>query len=73
MRTTDFLVEIGEKNQIIFSYINEIKMVDNFLPVFKMEKEIVKENKKGIEEKVSIKRKDLLKRMLLFLKAYEKG
>ncbi|MDP4087616.1 MAG: EFR1 family ferrodoxin, partial [Bacillota bacterium] len=44
------LLEIGKRNQIQFSYINEILMVDNYLPVFDMAKEIKKEPKKNIEE-----------------------
>ncbi|MFW2504660.1 EFR1 family ferrodoxin [Clostridium diolis] len=44
------LLEIGKRNQIQFSYINEILMVDNYLPVFDMAKEIKKEPNKNIEE-----------------------
>lgn len=44
------LLEIGKRNQIQFSYINEILMVDNYLPVFDISKEMKKEPKKNIEE-----------------------
>ncbi|ABR35764.1 MULTISPECIES: EFR1 family ferrodoxin [Clostridium] len=47
------LLEIGKRNQIQFSYINEILMVDNYLPVFDMAKEIKKEPKKKIEESLA--------------------
>lgn len=47
------LLEIGKRNQIQFSYINEILMVDNYLPVFDMAKEMKKEPKKNIEESLS--------------------
>ncbi|GEP66310.1 4Fe-4S ferredoxin [Clostridium beijerinckii] len=47
------LLEIGKRNQIQFSYINEILMVDNYLPVFDMAKEIKKEPKKNIEESLA--------------------
>lgn len=68
------LLEIGLKKQIHFSYINEILMVDNYLPVFEMAREMKKEPKKNIEEnlaqivndiqvkKVYIKRHDLVRR-----------
>ena len=44
------LVEIGIPYGIGFSYINTIKMVDNYLPNFYMEKQIASEYKKKIEE-----------------------
>ncbi|HEX9024932.1 MAG TPA: EFR1 family ferrodoxin [Clostridium sp.] len=47
------LLEIGKRNQIQFSYINEILMVDNYLPVFDMAKEMKKEPKKNIEENLA--------------------
>ena len=47
------LLEIGKRNQIQFSYINEILMVDNYLPVFDMAKEMKKEPKKNIEESLA--------------------
>jgi len=47
------LLEIGKRNQLQFSYINEILMVDNYLPVFDMAKEMKKEPKKNIEESLA--------------------
>lgn len=47
---TRHLLEIGKRNGIEFSYINEILMVDNYLPMFDINKEIEKEPKKNIEE-----------------------
>lgn len=47
------LLEIGIKNRIRFSYINEILMVDNYLPVFDMAKEMKKEPKKNTEESLA--------------------
>jgi ferredoxin len=47
------LLEIGKRNQIQFSYINEILMVDNYLPVFDIAKEMKKEPKKNIEENLA--------------------
>lgn len=46
---TDHLLTISSENNIVFSYINTIKMVDNYLPGFKMEKELEKEPEKQIE------------------------
>ncbi len=40
---------IGEKNGISFDYTNEILMVDNYLPIFKMEEQLAKEASKEIE------------------------
>lgn len=47
------LLEIGKRNGIEFSYINGICMVDNYLPMFDMNKELEKEPKKNIEENLS--------------------
>lgn len=44
------LIEIGKRNQIKFSYINDLLMIDNYLPAFDMAKEIQKGPKKNIEE-----------------------
>jgi len=44
------ILEIGEKNNIQFSYINTLLMVDNYLPGFDMIKQLEKEPKKNIEE-----------------------
>jgi len=44
------LFEIGKRNGIEFSYINDLLMVDNYLPGFDMDKQMQKEPKKNIEE-----------------------
>jgi len=44
------LFEIGKRNAIKFSYINDLLMVDNYLPGFDMDKQVQKEPKKNIEE-----------------------
>jgi ferredoxin len=53
------LLEIGKKNQIEFSYINDILMVDNWLPMFDMNKQMIKEPKKNIEENLGQIIKDI--------------
>lgn len=47
---TRHLLEIGKKNGINFSYINEILMVDNYLPGFDMNKQVQGQAKKNIEK-----------------------
>lgn len=47
------LIEIGKRNQIKFSYVNDLLMVDNYLPAFDMAEEIKKEPKKNIEENLT--------------------
>ena len=44
------LLEIAKRSEITFSYINTVKMVDNYLPTYNMEKQIKNEPKKQIEE-----------------------
>jgi ferredoxin len=51
--TTDNLKKIASENNIHFSYINTIRMVDNYLPNFKMEDQIKNEHKKRIELNLS--------------------
>ncbi|OOB79427.1 MAG: hypothetical protein BEN18_04005 [Epulopiscium sp. Nuni2H_MBin001] len=51
--------QLGEEHGYKFSYINKIKMVDNFLPTFSMKKEIENEHKKNIEEQIAAVRKDI--------------
>lgn len=43
------LLKIGKRNHIHFSYVNELLMVDNYLPVFDMKKQMRKEPQKNIE------------------------
>lgn len=47
---TRHLLEIGKSNGIEFSYVNDILMVDNYLPGFDMDKQIQGQSKKNIEE-----------------------
>ena len=51
---TSHLLEIGKKNNINFSYINTVKMVDNHLPGFSMETQMKNEYKKEIEKHLDI-------------------
>ena len=44
--------QIAMKAGIRFNYTNEILMIDNFLPISKMEDQLKKENSKKIEEKL---------------------
>ncbi len=57
--TTRQLLEIGKRNGIEFSYINEIVMVDNYLPGFDMNKQIQGQAKKNIEENLEKIIKDI--------------
>lgn len=47
------IIEIGKMNKIKFSYVNDLLMVDNYLPAFDMAEEIKKEPKKNIEENLT--------------------
>ena len=47
---TPKLIELGNHNQIQFSYINELLMVDNYLPIFDINKQMKNVHKKKIEE-----------------------
>lgn len=49
---TRHLIKIGERNGIRFSYINEIVMVDNYLPGFEMKQQSDGQSKKRIDEKL---------------------
>ncbi len=53
------LMQIGEESGNRFAYINTIKMVDNWLPGFNMEKQQQSEHKKKIEEKLSSIQQDI--------------
>lgn len=44
--------EVGSKANIEFNYTNEILMVDNYLPLFRIEDQLEKESSKRIEEKL---------------------
>ncbi|MFZ5967413.1 MAG: EFR1 family ferrodoxin [Bacillota bacterium] len=56
---TRHLLEIGKRNGIEFSYINEILMVDNYLPMYDINEELKKEPKKKIEENLAQIIKDI--------------
>lgn len=56
------LQNIAIKNGYHFDYLNEILMVDNFLPLFKIEKQIEKIPKKKITEKLNIIKSDIKNR-----------
>ncbi len=47
------LIDILQKNNIKYNYINTIKMVDNWLPGFNMEKQKQKEYKKNIDDNIN--------------------
>lgn len=55
------LFEIGKRNRIKFSYINEIIMVDNNLAMFDIRKQLEKEADKKIEENLAKIIKDVEK------------
>jgi ferredoxin len=43
---------VGSKAGIQFDYTNEVLMIDNYLPLFKIEAQLEKESSKNIEEKL---------------------
>lgn len=51
---TKHLIDIGNEAGHSFSYINTIKMVDNYLPGFDMKKQVENEGKKEIEKHLEI-------------------
>lgn len=53
------LKDIADEAGYSFDYINRIKMVDNYLPTFDMEKEIKKEAKKGIDNQLLMIKTDI--------------
>ncbi len=55
----DHLQEIAQKSGYQFDYINKVKMVDNWLPGFKMESQIKNEHKKDISGQLAAIRKDI--------------
>lgn len=61
---TDIANEAGYK----FDYINRVKMVDNYVPTFDMEKEIANESKKEIEKHVGLIKSDIDKSKKWILK-----
>ncbi len=65
---TGRLLEIGERNNIHFSYINELIMVDNFLPGFEMKKQKEGLGKKQVEENLNQIIKDVASNRLYIKK-----
>jgi len=57
--TAKHVLDIGERNGIQFSYVNEILMIDNYIPVFDIDKEREKEPKKKIEQNLEKIVKDI--------------
>ncbi len=57
--SANHLFNIGKNLSHNFSYINTIKMVDNFLPGFNMEKQIKSEHKKEIEKHLKVITSDI--------------
>lgn len=53
------LTDIGNDAGYSFDYINRIKMVDNYVPTFDMEKEIENEGKKEIEKQLATVKSDI--------------
>ncbi len=53
------VIELGEKNDYKFSYINNVKMVDSYLPGFSMKKQIENEHKKNIENQILAIKNDI--------------
>ncbi|OCA98678.1 EFR1 family ferrodoxin [Clostridium beijerinckii] len=47
--TTRHLLKIGKRNGIEFSYINEICMVNNYIPDYDMDKQVKEQHKKNID------------------------
>ena len=62
------LRNIADEAGYRFSYINKIKMVDNYLPTFDMKKEIKKEPKKQIEKHLAAIKSDIESSKEWFLK-----
>lgn len=55
------VLEIGKEAGHNFSYINRIRMVDNFLPTFNMVREIKNEGKKDIDRHIAEIKEDIKK------------
>ncbi len=52
--STSNLLKVAEQTGIAFSYVNIIKMVDNWIPRFRMENQIKNEHKKQIEKHLEV-------------------
>ena len=49
----------GSATGLTFSYLNELRMIDNYLPLFDITKQLEKEKNKKIEENLSVIKKDI--------------
>jgi ferredoxin len=54
-----YIESIGEKSNIKFNYTAEILMIDNYLPVYKIEEQLKKEESKHIEENLNLIANDI--------------
>lgn len=63
-----YLEKIGNQAGIQFNYTNEILMIDNYLPIFKIEDQLKKETTKKIEEKLEQIVRDIKSRQKQFLR-----
>ncbi len=50
----DHLLKIARKAGLKFDYVNKVKMVDNWIPGFKMDKQVASEYKKDIPGQLSV-------------------
>ena len=57
--SANHLVEIGKSVGHDFAYVNTLKMVDNWLPGFDMDKQVASEHKKKIPEKLASIKADI--------------
>ena len=60
----------AKNNGISVNYINEILMIDNYLPVFEISKEIIKKNNLDIKDKIESIQKDITNKSNII---YNKG
>ncbi|QOR35002.1 EFR1 family ferrodoxin [Clostridium sp. 'deep sea'] len=61
MGTYNMLKQLALKNNIDIKYINKVKMVDNFIPLFKIEKELEKKDENKINDKIITIVRDVLR------------
>ncbi len=60
--------KIAEQSNIYFDYTNEIVMIDNFLPLFKIENQLRKEAQKNIEVRINAIISDIQNRKKYFVR-----
>ena len=61
------LQKIGKRNNINFSYINEVLMVDNYIPVYHIEEQIATQDEKNIDTQI-LKIKDDISSNKIYIK-----